>query len=81
MAAKKAASADSAAPAEEKEAAKAAEEAPLPSLDTFTEEDQAKVTKIQAAARGKIARKEVAAKKAASADSAALEAAPEATES
>ena len=35
----------------------------LPSLDTFTEEDQAKVTKIQAAARGKIARKEVAAKK------------------
>jgi hypothetical protein len=38
-------------------------EALLPSLDTFTEEDQAKVTKIQAAARGKIARKEVAAKK------------------
>jgi hypothetical protein len=33
--------------------------------DTFTQEDQARVTKIQAAARGKIARKEVAAKKAA----------------
>ena len=35
----------------------------LPALDTFTEEDQANILKIQSAARGKMARKEVAAKK------------------
>jgi hypothetical protein len=50
----------------------AKEEVELPALDTFTEEDQANILKIQSAARGKKARKEVEAKKKAKAAQDAL---------
>jgi hypothetical protein len=50
---------------QEEEQQQQEEEAALPDLSTFTEEDAANVTRIQAAARGKAARKTAAAKKAA----------------